>query len=1553
MLVRCSALALLAGVAAFGQTPTTLNLGTQGRNADFSNFSFTRPIATGPAMPATCELGQLYFDTTAPAGQNLLACAQPNTWTSLGSTPEATSTTLGGIIVPAGSGLSLSSGVLGVMYGTAANTALQGNSLGQANGVASLDHGGNVPTSQLGNLGSAAFLSSGTFDAAGTAAKAVSQIPTSGAATSAPALITPTDWSTFANKQVALGFTPENTANKAQAGGYASLNSSGQVPSTQLPTIPSKTSQLTNDAGYVNSTQAASAAPVQSVNGRTGAVITNYNTVDNNGSAMTARSALNLKPGTNVTLSFADNSANNSTDVTISSAGTAAFGALSGGTNTGAAMLCGTGCSFGPSASGTVTANAFSGSLSLANGGTNATTAAGALANLGAQPSGNYLYDPTSSGIVFRSALNVTRPATASDITPLLPAFSGDTSTAAGSTLTTTSRVNGTSVPINSSSDQALVTTAAQNGSWLSLPSCLDSSGQHLNYNTSTHTFLCGTTGANVGSAAFNALTSGTNTGAAMLCGTGCSFAPTASGTVTANAYSGTVTLANGGTNATTASGALANLGGQPAGNYLVDPAASGLVFRSALNTTRTATSTDIVSLLPAFSGDATTSAASTVTTVKKVNGTSVGTNSASDQALVTTAAQVGSWMSLPSCVDSGGNHLNYNTTTHSFICGNTGGSVASAGFGALTAGTNTAASMLVGPGASLAPTGTGTITANQYSGALSTLPTYNNVGANGTNRKLNSKLGDFMSVLDFAGVDPTFTTDSTAGVQNAVNAACAAGTNLYVPPGIYMLTPTLAGPAVTLCSNLEVVGEANATFKVANQVGAYGALMRCNNCSNLAMEGMTFDDNISNNPIQPVAVISITATAGGSGYTSAPGLAIAGCTGFAATATLSSGAITGFTMTDLGTCTGSKNSAATVTITGGGGSGATATANLDAEFSNSYPFGRIQLQLYGCTNCSFSHNIFQNSSAKNAIQIDPGQNDTVTDNIFTNIGGDPNLQGHDMSTIYGKGPGITASNNVLQAATLTLGTYAGCSATSGSNVITCPSSDNPQASVHWIGNSITAVNAGTTNGTTLNSTIVGIGGAGIFYTRDDATNTSTNVTVTVTTFAGYAGALAAVEMHGSGETIIGNTITGYNKFLQLSEATSNTESIVANNNVDAQAAGIDIWAVPLLDHTGAGSDSYSFDSLAITGNTIRIHQMTFYSPNALYTTNAIYCDASSKLPLRNVLIANNVIKYDPESIQAAQAASSIVVSSNVATITVTTPVILLAADTVSNPDYVYISGSSTAGLNKAFAVAHVASTTVFTVATSGVSNGTYSGTVGLMPHRNSGDYSIGCVPGTGNSVPITNIAIMNNQIDRSPLSAIRFSSAVTLTGLKISGNQIRDAGSTADSTQIATNTSAIMWNLTTPVIEATVTDNVITDDQNPNLMPYAFWLASGSGTSNVVFRDNLVNITGSLTGDFAGYFNLDSNTKPLVQMVAPNVPWSSTSTGFAVGSQVWDETSNKMYQVLTAGQPMVAGSLSLIVAAPTTTGQTCTPGTWANAAGYYYACQPNGTWGRAALTTY
>lgn len=66
------------------------------------------------------------------------------------------------------------------------------------------------------------------------------------------------------------------------------------------------------------------------------------------------------------------------------------------------------------------------------------------------------------------------------------------------------------------------------------------------------------------------------------------------------------------------------------------------------------------------LSGDATTSGSNAVT-VAKVNGTSVPTNAAADQTIVTTASATGAWASIPNCTSGA---LQYATATHAFSCG-------------------------------------------------------------------------------------------------------------------------------------------------------------------------------------------------------------------------------------------------------------------------------------------------------------------------------------------------------------------------------------------------------------------------------------------------------------------------------------------------------------------------------------------------------------------------------------------------------------------------------------------------------------------------------------------------------------------------------------------------------------------------------------------------------------------------------------------------------------------------------------------------------------------
>ena len=73
------------GSVVSGQTNTTVNLGTQARNPDFSALPVTRPVSVGTSLPSTCLVGQLFFNSSATAGNNLSSCTSANTWTPIGS----------------------------------------------------------------------------------------------------------------------------------------------------------------------------------------------------------------------------------------------------------------------------------------------------------------------------------------------------------------------------------------------------------------------------------------------------------------------------------------------------------------------------------------------------------------------------------------------------------------------------------------------------------------------------------------------------------------------------------------------------------------------------------------------------------------------------------------------------------------------------------------------------------------------------------------------------------------------------------------------------------------------------------------------------------------------------------------------------------------------------------------------------------------------------------------------------------------------------------------------------------------------------------------------------------------------------------------------------------------------------------------------------------------------------------------------------------------------------------------------------------------------------
>src|SRR5579862_6376948 len=74
------AIVLLVAAAPFAGAQTEVNLTTQSRHVDFSGASSTKPSKVSPTIPSICSTGEIFFDTSAAAGQNLYLCTAPNTW---------------------------------------------------------------------------------------------------------------------------------------------------------------------------------------------------------------------------------------------------------------------------------------------------------------------------------------------------------------------------------------------------------------------------------------------------------------------------------------------------------------------------------------------------------------------------------------------------------------------------------------------------------------------------------------------------------------------------------------------------------------------------------------------------------------------------------------------------------------------------------------------------------------------------------------------------------------------------------------------------------------------------------------------------------------------------------------------------------------------------------------------------------------------------------------------------------------------------------------------------------------------------------------------------------------------------------------------------------------------------------------------------------------------------------------------------------------------------------------------------------------------------------
>ena len=88
---------IFASLLTMGIAQTTVDLRTQTKNVDFSDAISTKPSKVGTVLPAICGVGETFFNTSAPSGQNLYGCAALNTWAVQGGAASSAGFTLNGL----------------------------------------------------------------------------------------------------------------------------------------------------------------------------------------------------------------------------------------------------------------------------------------------------------------------------------------------------------------------------------------------------------------------------------------------------------------------------------------------------------------------------------------------------------------------------------------------------------------------------------------------------------------------------------------------------------------------------------------------------------------------------------------------------------------------------------------------------------------------------------------------------------------------------------------------------------------------------------------------------------------------------------------------------------------------------------------------------------------------------------------------------------------------------------------------------------------------------------------------------------------------------------------------------------------------------------------------------------------------------------------------------------------------------------------------------------------------------------------------------------------
>jgi hypothetical protein len=425
----------------------------------------------------------------------------------------------------------------------------------------------------------------------------------------------PTYLGALATSQVtgALGFTPENAANRGQVNGYASLDGTGKVPAGQLPSYVDDVLEFGTLAGFP-------------ATGESGKI---YTALDSNkiyrwsGSTYVEISA---SPGS--TDVVPEGSTNLYFTTARARSSISAGGSLSYNASTGVVTYT------QPTTVSTFTNDAgyLSGTVAITSGGTGATTAAAARTNLGlAIGSSVQAWDADLDAIAALSGTNGILRKTAANT------WSLDTNTylTGNQTITVSGDVTGSGTTAVTTTLATSGVTAGSYGSSTAIPAItVDAKGRITLASTSAVIAPAGTL---TGSTLAATVTASSLTSVGTLVNLTVTNPIAGSVTGTAANVTGTIAIANGGTGATTAAGARTNLGVAIGSNVQAWDAdldsiaalagTSGLLRKTAANTW----SLDTASYLTGnqtitLSGDVTGSGTTAITATLATSGVSAGT---------------------------------------------------------------------------------------------------------------------------------------------------------------------------------------------------------------------------------------------------------------------------------------------------------------------------------------------------------------------------------------------------------------------------------------------------------------------------------------------------------------------------------------------------------------------------------------------------------------------------------------------------------------------------------------------------------------------------------------------------------------------------------------------------------------------------------------------------------------------------------------------------------------------------------------------------------------